>query len=160
MRNMISSYTPLSRAEKLSLWNDPNTVFVFDTNVLLDLYRLSAGASDKQIKNIKSLNSRVWIPFHVANEYAKNRCGVIFKTMLTLKKALALFFHNVNQHYERKERKNQFVHLKNTYQSGLYGSNQKMFVCKIHKTMLYSLCSLKFSKERSVKNIPLQNSMN
>ena len=61
------------RQEKL--WAD--CIFVFDTNVLLDLYRFSDSARDALFKVMESLGERLWIPYQVAIEYFDNRLGVI-----------------------------------------------------------------------------------
>ena len=57
------------------LWAD--CIFVFDTNVLLDLYRFSDSARDALFKVMESLGDRLWIPYQVAYEYFENRLGVI-----------------------------------------------------------------------------------
>lgn len=61
------------RQEKL--WAD--CIFVFDTNVLLDLYRFSDSAREALFKVMESLGERLWIPYQVAIEYFDNRLGVI-----------------------------------------------------------------------------------
>ena len=54
------------------LWT--NAVFVFDANVLLDLYRLSPDASKELIEILQELRhqGRIWIPLQFAYEYHKN----------------------------------------------------------------------------------------
>jgi hypothetical protein len=59
------------------LWE--KALFVFDTNVLLDLYRLPDSAK-KDLLNIlsdKKINNRVWLPFQVALEFNNNRIEAI-----------------------------------------------------------------------------------
>lgn len=54
-------------------------VFVFDTNVLLDLYRLPNEAKEDLflILESKELKDRVWLPFQAQLEYVYNKNGVI-----------------------------------------------------------------------------------
>lgn len=54
-------------------------LFVFDTNVLLDLYRLPHEAKEDlfRILESKQLKNRVWLPFQVHLEYVYNKNGEI-----------------------------------------------------------------------------------
>lgn len=59
------------------LWN--NGTFVFDTNVLLDIYRLP-DASSKDLLTIlhhKEVRDKIWVPFQAYLEYTYNRLTVI-----------------------------------------------------------------------------------
>lgn len=60
-----------------SIWNSPNTRFILDTNVLLSLYSFQKESRDDFINILKFLNSRLWIPHHVALEFQRNRLKVI-----------------------------------------------------------------------------------
>lgn len=75
MKNTFLEYNPLSQEVIKELWN--NAVFVFDTNVLLNLYRYSDETSNKFIQTIIDLKARVWLPFQVGLEFNKNRLTVI-----------------------------------------------------------------------------------
>lgn len=78
MRKAIFEYLELNNTEKQKLWND--AVFVFDTNVYLNLYRYSKRTSDKLIGAMESFKERTWMPHRVAQEFMKNRVKVIFET--------------------------------------------------------------------------------
>src|SRR6185312_16642733 len=52
-------------------------LFVFDTNVLLNLYRYQAATRDELISVLEQLSSRIWIPHHVALEFQRNRLKVL-----------------------------------------------------------------------------------
>lgn len=54
-----------------------NSLIVFDTNVLLDLYRLPEEDAVDILTKMEKLKSRIWIPLQVAEEYSRNRRGVI-----------------------------------------------------------------------------------
>lgn len=49
-----------------------DAIIVLDTNILLDLYRVSPNTSQELIDIIKKLDDRIWIPYYVAYEYHKN----------------------------------------------------------------------------------------
>lgn len=67
-------YTPKS-ANFAEMWN--KGIFIFDTNVLLDLYRYSEETSNELLKVIESIKDRIWIPYQVSKEYHKNLNSVI-----------------------------------------------------------------------------------
>lgn len=75
MKNTFLEYNPLSTQDIQSLWD--GAIFVFDTNVLLNLYRYSDATSNKFIQLISDLDSRIWLPFQVGLEFNKNRLTVI-----------------------------------------------------------------------------------
>ncbi|HHQ4655132.1 TPA: PIN-like domain-containing protein, partial [Aeromonas hydrophila] len=59
------------------MWNEG--IFVFDSNVLLDLYRLPESARKDLISVLKSdqFNDRIWICFQVALEFLNNKYDAI-----------------------------------------------------------------------------------
>jgi len=75
MKNAFLEYNPLSKQEVESLWG--SAIFVFDTNVLLNLYRYSDETSNKFIQIILELKARIWLPYQVGLEFNKNRLTVI-----------------------------------------------------------------------------------
>jgi predicted nucleic acid-binding protein len=79
LRAQLREYYRPSDVEFQALWAD--ALFVFDANVLLNLYRYSPGSSDELLKLIEQLaaQSRVWVPYRVAHEYQRNRIGVILE---------------------------------------------------------------------------------
>lgn len=50
---------------------------VFDTNVLLDLYRLSNPSREDWLKTLASIKDRVFMPYRIGYEFIKNRQSVI-----------------------------------------------------------------------------------
>jgi len=52
-------------------------LFVFDANVLLNLYRYSEGAREALLSAMRSFGDRVWLPHRAAEEFLMNRIGVI-----------------------------------------------------------------------------------
>lgn len=84
MRTAIWEYLIPSFEDKEILWN--KCVFVFDTNVLLNLYRYTSNTRDTLLSALDDLKERVWLPYQVAYEYAKNRFDVIYETVEKYKK--------------------------------------------------------------------------
>jgi len=80
MKNAIKEFICLSEDEKRQLWG--TAVFVFDTNVLLDLYRYSNNTRETLIKAISSLKERVYLPYHIAYEFMNNRFEVILESVM------------------------------------------------------------------------------
>lgn len=78
-------YTPKQNDYK-KIWNDKDTIFIFDTNTLLNLYRCEEQTKDDIFAVMKMLSSRSWFPFHVCLEYQKNRINVISQSIKSLEK--------------------------------------------------------------------------
>lgn len=84
MQNKIWEYLIPSLEEKESLWNE--CIFIFDTNVLLNLYRYTSNTRDTLLAAFDDLKERIWLPYQVAYEYAKDRFDVIYETVEKYKK--------------------------------------------------------------------------
>jgi hypothetical protein len=67
-------YFEASETIKLGI---PATAIIFDANVLLNLYRYPIGASEDILRLMEGLGEKVWLPYHVALEYQRNRLTVI-----------------------------------------------------------------------------------
>lgn len=72
MRELFPGYY---RPTNLDLWE--NCLFVFDTNVLLNLYRYKTTTQETLFEILGNYSDRIFIPFQVAYEYQKNRISVI-----------------------------------------------------------------------------------
>ena len=79
MKNAIREFIEPTNKEKQELWE--KAVFVFDTNVLLNLYRYSAKTRNSLLAAFESFKNRIWIPYQVAYEYMNKRCEVIYETV-------------------------------------------------------------------------------
>ncbi len=75
MKNIFKGYYRPTKEEFDTLWD--NAIFIFDTNVLLNLYRYQSSTRDSLFKVIEDLVNRVWIPYHVGLEFQRNRLKVI-----------------------------------------------------------------------------------
>src|SRR5947209_3997817 len=77
MQNLFPTHKELNIKDFEELWN--KGLFVFDANVLLDLYRLPEKAR-KDLLNLfehEKIKGRIWIPFQVSLEFTYNRLDVI-----------------------------------------------------------------------------------
>jgi hypothetical protein len=59
------------------LWKDSE--FVFDANVLLNIYRYSQETRETLIDIFSKFSDRIWVPHQAAMEYQRRRLGVIGK---------------------------------------------------------------------------------
>jgi len=77
MRDLFPGfYYSYPQGEELSkLWEE--AIFVFDANMLLNVYRYSSKALDRYLDILNHLKHKIWIPYQVANEYQENREEVI-----------------------------------------------------------------------------------
>jgi hypothetical protein len=75
MKGMFPDYDDVDDSYRAFTWK--NALFVFDTNVLLNLYRVSRDASDDIIKTLQRVKDRTWLPYHVALEFARKRLQVV-----------------------------------------------------------------------------------
>lgn len=100
MKNAFLEYNPLSKERLKDLWD--NAIFVFDTSVLLNLYRYSNETLTNFIDTILKLNNRIWLPYQVGYEFNKNRLSVISDQIKQYKE----FEKRINDITEEVENKN------------------------------------------------------
>ena len=77
MRDLFPSYYRPTDEEFKELWE--KCFFIFDTNVLLNLYLYDKKTLNDFLKVLKVVNERLWIPHQVALEFQKNRIDNIKK---------------------------------------------------------------------------------
>lgn len=75
MKDTFPGYYQPSKQEFTKLWEE--SLFVFDANVLLNLYRYSNETRDEILKILTKISERIWIPYQTAFEYHKRRLDVI-----------------------------------------------------------------------------------
>ena len=78
MREGFEHYYRLSKHDIAKLWRE--CVFVFDANVLLDLYRYTPETKDELFSTLDKLKARIWIPHQVALEFHRNRLDAVAAT--------------------------------------------------------------------------------
>ena len=75
MKSLFQGYYRPTDAEFQALWDEAS--FVFDANVLLNLYRYTKETAEDVLQLIASLQERLWLPHQVALEFHENRIDVI-----------------------------------------------------------------------------------
>ena len=75
MKNLFYNFDTDAHLDYKKSWEQ--ALFVFDTNVLLNLYRYRSTARDELLNVIGELSDRIWVPHHVALEFQRNRPKVI-----------------------------------------------------------------------------------
>ncbi|PHH40228.1 PIN domain-containing protein [Pseudomonas putida] len=75
MKGLFPQYDASRQLDYKSSWKD--AIFVFDTNVLLNMYRYQKNTRDELLSVLQELSEKIWIPFHVALEFQRNRLTVI-----------------------------------------------------------------------------------
>lgn len=75
MKGLFPEYTGGQPESYAEVWKQ--ALFVFDTNVLLNLYRYQSATRDQLLKVLDHLSRQVWVPHHVALEFYRNRLIVI-----------------------------------------------------------------------------------
>lgn len=69
----------MTDGQEIELWK--NSILVFDTSALLQFYYYSDSAKTSIFETtFEALKGRLWIPYHVAFEYLKNRVSTINKS--------------------------------------------------------------------------------
>ena len=92
MRNLFPEFNTPSPKGFNRLWTE--AVFVFDTNVLLSLYRLPEKARKDLLSIFFKLKTKIWIPHYVAMEYYRKRIEVIYDQERAYKNILQIFEEN------------------------------------------------------------------
>ena len=75
MKKLFPQYTSFLEIDFEAVWK--NAIFIFDTNVLLNLYRYQSKTRDELLNVLEQLSSRIWVPYHAALEFYRNRLSVI-----------------------------------------------------------------------------------
>ncbi len=86
MKEKFPEFYPPKKDDFKTLWAE--AIFVFDTNVLLSLYRYPPKTQAKLVTALKKLKNRLWIPHQVALEFHRRRLSVICTQEKTYKEML------------------------------------------------------------------------
>ena len=71
MKNLFPGHYKPSEEEFQKLWAE--CIFVFDTNILLNVYRYSEKTRERLFEILGLLQDRIWLPYQVAYEYQEER---------------------------------------------------------------------------------------
>ena len=77
MKKLFSGFYSPSTVKIRNAWKHEKTLFVFDTNILLNLYSYTEEARKDFFKILDGISDRIWLPNHVGLEYQRNRLNVI-----------------------------------------------------------------------------------
>lgn len=77
MKQSFSGFYSPTDEEISNAWQDKKTIFIFDTNVFLDIYSYKESTRYDFFSSLEKLKNNIWIPFHVGLEYQRNRLNVI-----------------------------------------------------------------------------------
>lgn len=92
MKEKFHQYYRKSEEEISLLWE--NSIIVFDTNILLDMYRFPDKERDEFMQVLRFFKDRIWLPYQVASEYHEELITVImdpYKTCQKEKEAIKTF---------------------------------------------------------------------
>lgn len=78
MNKTFKWYFPLTKLEIKQIWS--RGILTVDTNVLLDLYRYHQNTRQALLDSLDSFKGRAWISHQVADEFFRNRSGVILSS--------------------------------------------------------------------------------
>jgi hypothetical protein len=87
MKKSFSGFYNPTDEEIADAWRHENTVFIFDTNVLLDIYSYKEITRKDFFSSLEKLKGNIWIPFHVGLEYQRNRLEIISKAKAAFRHA-------------------------------------------------------------------------
>lgn len=87
MKSSFTGYYAPSTEQYETLWKE--ALFVLDTNVLLNLYRLPTVARDELLDLLELLKDRLWIPHQVGLEFQRGRLTVIANERKSTEDALS-----------------------------------------------------------------------
>lgn len=77
MKELFRSQKQLTEDDYKTLWQ--KAIFILDTNILLDVYRLPESAKEDLLNILAdaNINNRLWLPFQAALEYTHNKIDAI-----------------------------------------------------------------------------------
>lgn len=106
MKEQFLEYYDPTEQEVSNLWNE--AVFIFDTNVLLNLYRYTESTRKDFLSALEELGEKLILPYQVGYEYHSNRIGVILNLQRAhselLKEIKELFDKQISQNINKHKR--------------------------------------------------------
>jgi prefoldin subunit 5 len=75
MKDLFPGHFKESEENLRKVWD--SCIFVFDANILLNLYRYSDATRNEFLRLLEKIKDRVWLPHRAAEEYLSNRLSVI-----------------------------------------------------------------------------------
>ncbi|MBK8221021.1 MAG: hypothetical protein IPK73_08365 [Candidatus Obscuribacter sp.] len=84
MKSTFPEYFDSDEVRLRDLWNV--ATFVFDTNCLLDFYRLGEKNVSSYFQAFESVSERLWLPYQVDYEYSRRRRDIVEKQIAEIDK--------------------------------------------------------------------------
>jgi hypothetical protein len=75
MKDLFPGHFKESQENLREVWD--SCIFIFDANILLNLYRYSDTTRNEFLRLLEKIKDRVWLPHRAAEEYLNNRLSVI-----------------------------------------------------------------------------------
>ena len=75
MKELFPGFYERTEEELAMLWGE--ATFVFDTNMLLNIYRYKEETRNRFFEILEQLKERIWTPHQAIYEYQNNRLEVI-----------------------------------------------------------------------------------
>lgn len=75
MKDLFPGHFKESESHLREVWD--TSLFVFDANILLNLYRYSDTTRSEFLRILQKIKNRAWLPHRAAEEYLNNRLNVI-----------------------------------------------------------------------------------
>ena len=95
MRAKFPGYYRPTEIEFSALWKD--CIFVFDANVLLNLYRYTPDTKSSLLSILRKISDRIWLPYQAAYEYHNRRIDVIHQQMSAYDEVLEIIDNSLNR---------------------------------------------------------------
>ncbi len=138
MRDRFKGFYGVTEDVEKEMFSSRKTIFIFDTNCFLNLYRCEKETKNDFISVVELIKDRLWFPFQICLEYQRNRLGVIsssLKNLNEIKKELSLTTDSINVFCNDSDKS-----IKNKYH-------------QLHS----NLCLLKEDIEQKVKEFIVEN---
>lgn len=153
MKQQFAGFYGPSEQEIDSAYKDKNTLFIFDTNILLSLYRCEESTRLQFLEVWKNLKDQVWIPFNVCLEYQRNRLGVINSSRNSLKSISKALNNGIDNLFQEFEKTNTIIETLSRY------SNLRSELGELKDTLLKNISEFTLkSMESRRQNINFINS--
>lgn len=126
MKSILREFIELSEEDKKALWS--RATFIFDTNILLNLYRYSLKTREALLNSFESLKDNIWIPYNVAHEFMNKRCDVICEInerYETISKEIPIFKSQILKYLRLSENDNDVKELEKYINNWLKNNKEK-----------------------------------
>lgn len=77
MKSKFLGFYSSSEDDIKRIWKSKETIFIFDTNVLLNIYSYKESTQNDFFYALNKIKNNVWIPYHVGLEYQRNRLDIV-----------------------------------------------------------------------------------